>query len=268
MKALIDLAKRFSEEGCPLPYSVVSSLKEQHILNAPVIKPLLIFVLAGIKQLGKGGEIVCPGGTFLFLSSAPNIDMRNVPDGEYSALLVEFDHRDFDQFRSWSPGGNPIHFQGAIDKTLEKALQQFIEFPAYAPPTLWSMRKQELLRLLYLLGHEQVAAIVERPGVSHRLHDIVIEDVEANWTLSRLAGRLAISEPTLRRKLKAEGVGIKTIVSRAKLGYGLHLVQTTLEPIGRIAERCGYGSQSRFTGRFKALFGVTPTELRKTRFQA
>lgn len=267
MKALIDLAKRLSEEQDLLPYAVVSSLKEQHICNAPVIKPLLIFVLAGVKKLGKGGEIVCPGGTFLFLSNAPNIDMRNVPDGEYFALLIEFDHSDFDQFRSEPSGGNPVHFQGAIDPPLEKALQQFIEFPAYAPPALWSARKQELLRLLYLLGHKQVGAIVERPGVSHRLHDMVIEDVQASWTVSRFASRMAVSEPTLRRKLKAEGIGIKTIVSRAKLGYGLHLVQTTLEPIGRIAERCGYASQSRFTDRFKALFGVTPTDLRKTRFQ-
>lgn len=267
MKALIDLAKRLSEEGNPLPYAVVSSLKEQHILNAPVIKPLLIFVLAGIKRLGKRGEIVCPGGTFLFLSNAPNIDMRNVPDGEYFAVLVEFDHRDFDQFRSWASGGNPTHFQGDIDRPLEMALRQFIEFPSYAPPALWSTRKQELLKLLYVMGYEQVGTLVEPPSVSHRLHDIVIQDVQANWTLSLLADRLAISEPTLRRKLKAEGVGVKTIVSRAKLGYGLHLVQTTLEPIGRIAEHCGYGSQSRFTDRFKALFGVTPTELRKTRFQ-
>lgn len=267
MKALIDLAKKIVEEHSPLPYSVVSSLKEQRISNAPVIKPLLIFVLAGVKQLGKDGNIVCPSGTFLFLSSAPDIDMRNVPDGEYCALLVEFDHSDFDQFRCWSSGGRPVHFQGAVDGILEKALQQFIEFPAYAPPALWSARKQELLRLLYLLGHEQVGAIVERPGVSHRLHDMVIEDVQASWTMRRFASRMAISEPTLRRKLKAEGIGIKTIVSRAKLGFGLHLVQTTLEPIGRIAERCGYASQSRFTDRFKALFGVTPTDLRKTRFQ-
>ncbi len=266
MKALIDLAKRLSEEHRPLPYSVVASLKEQHILNTPVIKPLLIFVLAGVKQLGKGGEIVCPGGTFLFLSNAPNIDMRNVPDGEYFALLVEFDYSDFDPFRNWSSGGKSGHFQGVIDQTLQGALRQFIEFPGYAPPALWSARKQGLLRLLYLLGYEEVGAIVERPGLSHRLHDFVIEDVQGNWTMSRFAGKLAISEPTLRRKLKAEGVGIKTIVNRAKLGYGLHLVQTSLEPIGRIAERCGYGSQSRFTDRFKALFGLTPTELRKTRF--
>jgi AraC-like DNA-binding protein len=34
-----------------------------------------------------------------------------------------------------------------------------------------------------------------------------------------------------------------------------------------VAERCGYQSQSRFTDKFKQFFGVTPTELRKTRMR-
>ncbi|WP_462154574.1 helix-turn-helix domain-containing protein [Pseudoalteromonas piscicida] len=50
-----------------------------------------------------------------------------------------------------------------------------------------------------------------------------------------------------------------------KLGHGLHLIQTSYEPIGLIAEKCGYSSSSRFTDRFKQLYGLTPSALRKTR---
>jgi AraC-like DNA-binding protein len=50
-----------------------------------------------------------------------------------------------------------------------------------------------------------------------------------------------------------------------KLGLGLHLLQTTLHSIVLIAEKCGYQSQSRFTDRFKGRFGLTPSELRKTK---
>jgi AraC-like DNA-binding protein len=77
--------------------------------------------------------------------------------------------------------------------------------------------------------------------------------------------QLAMSESTLRRKLKSEGTTIQDIKDQVKLGLGLHLLQTTLDPIGIIAQKSGYYSQSKFTERFKRRFGLTPSELRKTR---
>jgi len=128
---------------------------------------------------------------------------------------------------------------------------------------LWSLRREELLQLIYLSGHDEVSSIVGHPSLSHQLHDIVSENIAADWSVGRLAEKLAVSESTLRRRLNAEGASIKSIVSRARLGQGLFLLQTTMEPIGRIAERCGYQSQSRFTDKFKQQFGLTPSELRK-----
>ena len=103
------------------------------------------------------------------------------------------------------------------------------------------------------------------PSLSHQIHEIISENISGDWCVDRLATKLAMSESTLRRKLIAEGTSIQAVRDRTKLGYGLHLVQTTMEPVGRIAEHCGYQSQSRFTDKFKQLFGITPTELRKTR---
>lgn len=259
-----------------LPFAVFASIKEQRIFNAPIIKPLLIFVLAGIKQLGKGNEIVCPSGSFLFLSNSPVIDMRNIPDDndEYYALLIEFEYSDFNQFKQQDQGSHTIlgkrntgnkYFQGEIDAILEKTLLQYIEWSAFAPSSAWHFRKQELLQLLYQSGHEEVACIVEPPSLSHQLHNLISDDIAGNWGMDRLAASLAISESTLRRKLSAEGNSIQDIMNRTKLSHGLYLVQTTMEPIGRIADQCGYPSQSRFTSKFKQQFGLTPSELRKTR---
>ena len=83
--------------------------------------------------------------------------------------------------------------------------------------------------------------------------------------LSLIASNLFMSASTLRRKLKTEGNNIQDIRNRARLGYGLHLLQTTQFHIGNIAEQCGYQSQSRFTEQFKLLFGMTPREIRKTK---
>lgn len=265
LQELTTSAKKTLQEQKQLPFSVYSSVTEQHILNAPVIKPLLIFVLAGVKQLGRNNEIICPAGGFVFLSNSTTIDMRNIPiDEEYFAVLVEFEHSDFDQFKYKKSSVNN-YFQGEVDYVLSKTLQQYIEWSIFAHPEAWHFRKKELLQIIYQSGYEDVIAIAEYPSLSHKLHDIIRGDISGDWSVERLTERLATSESTLRRKLKAEGTDIYTIINGTRLGHALHLVQTTMEPIGHIAERCGYYSQSRFTDKFKKLFGVTPSKLRKTR---
>lgn len=264
MQELIKLAREAQRDDSGLPFSVYSSYKEQRILNAPITKPLLIFVLAGVKQLGRRDEIVCPTGTFLFLSNASDIDMRNIPGDEYFAVLIEFEFSDFDRFKN-KRSGDKRYVQGSIDEALAKTLKQYIEWSLYAPQALWHFRREELLQLIYLSGYDDVSSIVGHPSLSQQLHDIVSDNIPYDWSAGRLAEKLAVSESTLRRRLKAEGASIKSIVNRARLGQGLFLLQTTMEPIGRIAERCGYQSQSRFTDKFKQQFGITPSELRKTR---
>lgn len=267
MQKLILSSKQVLQEKEQLPFSVYTSVKEQHILNVPIIKPLLICVLDGCKKLGKKNEIDCPAGNFIFLSNSPNVNMRNIPDGaEYFALLIEFDFKDFDCFISRQIKTETF-FQGKIDSILQQTLQQFVEWSVFAPPDIWFIRRQEILQLIYRLGYEQVSAIVESPSISHKLHSIISADISDDLGADYLSSRLAMSKSTLRRKLNAEGTSLQAIKDRAKLSYGLHLVQTSLEPIGRIAERCGYLSQSRFTDKFKQLFGIAPTELRKTRMR-
>lgn len=267
MKNLALSVKQVLQEKTALPFSVYSSVKEQHIFNVPVIKPLLICVLDGCKKIGRENEIICPTGSFIFLSNSPRVDMRNIPDStEYLALLIEFDFKDFDCLSSRKTGKETF-FQGSIDPVLQQTLQQFVEWSRFAPSNMWSVRRQEILQLLCHLGYEQVNAIAESPGLSHKLHSLISADISNDLNAGVLSSRLAMSESTLRRKLTAEETSLRAIKDKAKLAHGLHLVQTTFEPIGRIAEQCGYQSQSRFTDKFKQLFGVTPTELRKTRMR-
>lgn len=265
MKDLVQLAKECNKSGIKLPFSVYSSTQEQKITNVPVLKPLLIFVLSGEKRLGKESHVVCPCGNFVFLSNSPNIDMRNVPDSqEYFAVLIEFEYADFAQFNE-KRAGKKTYFQGDINRLLQKALQQYMELSTFAPEEVFTFRRKELLQLIYLSGHQDVVSIAEAPNLSQKIHGIISENIADDWSVDRLANQLSMSESTLRRKLKAEGTNIQDIRNQVKLGYGLHLLQTTMEHIGRIAERCGYQSQSRFTDQFKQLFGMTPSELRKTR---
>jgi AraC-like DNA-binding protein len=267
MHQLIQSARALQDTGAALPFFVYSSVKEQRIVNVPIVKPLLICVLDGSKKLGGQGEVDCPTGSFVILSNHPGINMRNIPsDAEYLALIVEFDYDDFSCLPP-KPGKTAPFVQGPIVYAFEKTLHQFVEWSAFAPPAMWAVRRREILQLLFHLGYQQVSAVVEPPSLSHKVHGIISADIANELNADALAARLALSESTLRRKLAAEGTSLQAIKDRARLSYGLHLVQTTFEPIGRVAERCGYQSQSRFTDKFKQHFGVTPTELRKTRMR-
>ena len=57
MQDLIHRIKQLHKECDQLPFSLYASVKEQHILNVPIHKPLLIMVLSGRKQIGKEFDI-------------------------------------------------------------------------------------------------------------------------------------------------------------------------------------------------------------------
>jgi len=265
--SIIAVAKTSLKNKSQLPFSIYSSRKEQMITNVPVIKPLLIFILSGIKKLGKNEPVECQSGSFVFLSNNAQIDMRNIPiQEEYFAVLIDFDHEDFFELPK-SQGPYKKYFQGEINPILAKALYQYIEFSTIAPLQVMRLRKRELLDIIYLCGYHDVCNIIEPPNLSEKVLSMISNDISCEWPVDLIASNLFMSPSTLRRKLKSEGNSIQDIRNRARLGYGLHLLQTTQFHIGNIAEQCAFQSQSRFSEQFKLLFGMTPREIRKTKLR-
>lgn len=265
MKDLITHARQAiaSEKGAP--FSVYHAIKEQTIINVPITKPLLICVLDGTKRLGVNSEVICDSGEFVFLSNNPQVHLRNIPRGaEYFALLIEFELSDFECLPSDSNPKEPM-IKGKVNDALYQSLLQFVDCASYLPDSLWASRRQELLQIFQHEGFPNPRCITTTPDLIHQVYRLVSTDLSADMSSQWLAAELALSESTLRRKLRVEGTSVQEIKDRVKLGTALHLIQTTFESIGIIAERCGYQSQSRFTGKFKQRFGITPTALRKTR---
>ncbi len=267
-------ARTLINAGRPLPFSIYSSKREQHLLNVPIHKPLLVCVATGNKHLGNDGERVCRAGHFVFLATQAGINMRNIPgDIEYCALLIEFD---VDDFACLSPSDiEPKKLKNSSDKTLpvtgplsdlmSLALEQFVHWSAIAPETLWSARRQELLKLLLLEGHKGLSELAGEARLSQRLYALIEADLSSDDTAQVFARKLAMSEASLRRRLKAEGTGIQQLKDAARLGRALHLLQSSDLSVAAVAEQCAYQSPSRFTDKFKQRFGLTPSELRKTR---
>ena len=179
-------------------------------------------------------------------------------------MLIEFDYQDFNGLKT-SALNKQDYCIGKITATLEKCLQQFVESSLWAPEQLWPLRKREIIELLCHMGYKEILSMVGNPKVGHRLHDMFCDQDFHQLTIEHICNQLAMSESTLRRKLKTEGTSVQEIKDQARLGLGLHLLQTTHYSIVLIAEKCGYQSQSRFTERFKGRFGLTPSELRKTK---
>jgi len=266
MTNLLSRVKNIINEERERPFAVYTSIKEQKLLNVPIAKPLLIVVLNGDKELGVDKELICHSGDFIFLSNSPAINMRNIPkDKEYFALLIEFDYQDFNGFQI-NGSNKKDYFIGKTTPTLEKCLQQFIEASLWAPKQMWSLRKREILSLLSHMGHREILSLLGSHQIKDRLHKMFIDCQGFHeLTIEHICKQLAMSESTLRRKLKLEATSVQEIKDQARLGLALHLLQTTLNPIGVIADQCGYQSQSRFAERFKRRFGLTPSELRKTK---
>lgn len=254
-----------TDEKHELPFTVYSSFKEQRLLNVPIVKPLLIVILNGDKALGKDNELICHAGDFIFLSDSSTINIRNIPKNkEYLALLIEFDYQDFDGLKI-SAFNQKNYYIGKTTPILATCLQQFVESAEWAPKPVLSLRKKEIIALLCHLGHQEILSMVGNPQIGNRLHDMFCAQGFNTLTIEHICEQLAMSESTLRRKLKLEGTSVQEIKDQARLGLGLDLLQTTHHAIGLIAEKCGYQSQSRFTDRFKGRFGLTPSELRKTK---
>jgi len=264
MKSLLQSIKHHLNDDCEQPFAVYSSIYQQRLLNVPIAKPLLIVVLNGEKALGKDNELICHAGSFVFLSDGPAINMRNIPkNNEYFALLIEFDYAELKDLPIMTAKPQH-HYIGATSAELAQCLQQFVECSHWAPKSVWSARKREIIELLCHTGHREILSLFKRSNIAHRLHDIFCQHNFTELTIEQISTQLAMSESTLRRQLKAEGTSVQEVKDKARLGLGLHLLQTTGLSIGLIAEKCGYQSQSRFTDRFKSWFGLTPSELRKT----
>jgi len=265
MVNLLSTVKSTYTEKRELPFSVYTSTKEQKLLNVPIVKPLLIVVLNGDKELGIDNELICHSGDFIFLSGNPAINIRNIPkDKEYFSLLIEFDYQDFNGLQI-NASNKKNYIIGKTTPTLEKCLQQFVEISLWAPKQVWSLRKREIISLLCHMGYKDILYLLGTPQIKNRLHEMFVDQGFHELTIEHICEQLAMSESTLRRKLKLEGTTVQEIKDQARLGLALHLLQTTRNPVGVIADKCGYQSQSRFTERFKRRFGLTPSELRKTK---
>jgi len=94
---------------------------------------------------------------------------------------------------------------------------------------------------------------------------MIIRSVEEGWTVEEMGRKLGMSGRQLRNRFEAEmGVNIREYRANYQLHRAFSLMRSPDIPLGRVAELCGFRSQSVFNRFIKRQTGKTPKEIGKS----
>lgn len=114
------------------------------------------------------------------------------------------------------------------------------------------------------VAHSREARSGTRRRPLERVKEAVALDPARRWSLGELADIANVSPYHLAHVFrKEEGATLAHYVLRARLARALNAVLDTDAELAVIALDTGFASHSHLTARFRALFGVTPSELRR-----
>lgn len=82
-----------------------------------------------------------------------------------------------------------------------------------------------------------------------------------------LAEKLGMSEPTLRRKLSAEGSSVQDIKNEVRLKLAKQQLKSTSLSVKEVAEQLGFSESRAFSRAFKQWTGLNPANYRRQRQQ-
>jgi AraC-like DNA-binding protein len=112
---------------------------------------------------------------------------------------------------------------------------------------------------LRLLDMAQIAGVDLRDQLLRMLR---IELVKTKSSSSAMAHRLAIHRRTLNRRLKAEGIGFKTLADEVRFAVARQLLSDTDIPLAQIAAALDFSEPAAFTRAFQRWSGQAPSSWR------
>ncbi|HSC80167.1 MAG TPA: helix-turn-helix transcriptional regulator [Chitinolyticbacter sp.] len=249
--------------------------EEVRVLRAPFFWSCLIVVLAGEKEIIRSdGVLRCRPGQWIAIGAGQDVSFRNLPDpqrGYFAGLSLAADPAWMRRFTERYAADLPARLDPAPvfepDALCWKTLNDYVEqvlLPQESPldEALAEHRWQALWLAMARQGVGRDLVTVAPENWRERVLRHIGADPAADWKMTEVAGRLCLSEATLRRRLALEHTTFAATLADARMDRALYLVMKTPQPVQRIAEACGYTSPSRFTDAFRSRFGLTPTALR------
>ncbi len=232
--------------------------------------PAAIRVDHGLKKLRVGEtETILRPGEFGIIPDNVAMTVENIPGpgGCYEARAVALGRDNIEAaYRAQPPidrDGNLVAVNAGGTPALNRCFSDICAILTAAEPTpepILDLRRQELVMRLAEAG--AVLAPARPQNLSSRLRAVISGEIAADWTTARAAAHLSMSEASLRRKLAAEGTSFSTLLTDIRMIHALGMLQTTRWTIAAVALESGYESPSRFAARFRARFGLAPSEIR------
>ena len=185
-------------------FSVYAPVYQQNLLNVPILKPVLIIICSGEKQLeSKGRAETCYHDQFVFIAGSNSIGMRNIPkDHSYHAVLIEFEDDEL-PLKDNGETSDPVDFFiGDMNALLRESIAQFLEISVVYPEELLKLRRKEIISLLISLGYEGVFAIRRAHKLTDKITEIMKQSDAYSINIPYISRLVGLSESTLHRRLK------------------------------------------------------------------
>ena len=111
------------------------------------------------------------------------------------------------------------------------------------------------------------AAIVRPPSGNNQFQDIydfIRENFNKKLSLKSLAAQFGCSPESMRKIFHRNCPGLTPgrLIARLQIQEAIELLENTDNPIGDIAEKCGFADQFTFSKKFRKIIGKSPREYR------
>lgn len=238
--------------------------------------PALVVVIEGTKEILWGAERrVYHAGEAIALSAGAEVDVVNAPDeatGVYRALCVTFPRElVIEAARLW-PGltrarpdpGAAVALDGAMCSAIVHAAEA-LAGQAGTSRRVVAHRTLEILLVLAERGVLPIAPKYVERSVADAVRLMIRHRLDAAWTPALVAGRLSMSEATLRRRLKGEGETLRGLLLSERMNAARVILAERDADVADAIAATGYTSRSHFARHFQEAFGVLPSAVRGSR---
>ncbi|WP_082980064.1 AraC family transcriptional regulator [Labrys sp. WJW] len=229
--------------------------------------PGLVLVESGRKIIrNEGVELTASAGQVVLVPDGCDFDVINQPaaDGPYRAVALNFAPALFQDLRVANLP--PLRrIEVLVDPSV--AFRHACDVAARAiaeretlPEAVAAARVREIL--LWLDGFGYRFELRGGNDLVARLRRMLVAEPGGTWRAAAVAASIGMSEPSLRRHLAWRGTSFTDLLIDVRMTAALYRLQSTDQPITRIALDVGYDSASRFSVRFRSRFGFAPSEIR------
>ena len=230
-----------------------------------------VVVIEGSRELHIGPRVerAVPGSTIVLPAGWRGniVDEPDPQSGVYRAFCLEFPldlvvraYRAHPVRSACTPRAGLRHTIG-LSQTLADAMLHTAAAVAAGdlPAHLVEHRAMEVL---LVLAHEGVLATSptsSAPGAKEAVRALVSCDPARRWTAAAISRHLGLSEPTLRRRLRSEDASVRELLQEVRIELASALMRDEGLSVAAAAEASGYRSRKRFSERFKANRGRSPS---------